>query len=287
MHVLDANEIFWMTFYTADRIVESGNSDALVLYYRYLKQSRIQDTSKTLSLDKFMWKWLWRWDKRFYKAKKVLKELWLIDIIKTIWPDWKFEDNFVRVNYLIDENRIRNAGTTYEVIQSGRNAQSGNQPEKMLININKNNNISPSSDSNESSSGDNTTFLNSKNTEQGTSMRACVASYEDIQQVITDDSYRINNNKLLKCVVKMCELWYQVDKKENSIKELVNRIKEKAEIYNIKNADWSVAQWIMLQIFDQWIEYYKWNWKQIWNHKLSVTRFMINHNKPYSKNTKK
>jgi hypothetical protein len=54
MHVLDANEIFGMTFYTYDRIIESGNSDALVLYVEYLKQSKIQQTSKTFSLDKFM-----------------------------------------------------------------------------------------------------------------------------------------------------------------------------------------------------------------------------------------
>lgn len=112
---------------------------------------------------------------------------------------------------------------------------------------------------------------------------ARVESYADIQEVIEDDSYRINNNKLLKCIVKMCELWYQVDKKEKPIKELVNRIKEKAEIYNIKNADWSIAQWTMLQIFDQWLEYYNGNGKKVSNHKTSVMRFMINHNKPYKK----
>ena len=266
MHVLEANDIFWMTFYTADRIVESGNSDALVLYYRYLKQSRMQDTSKTLSLDKFMWQWLWRWDKRFYKAKKVLKELWLIDIIRTMWTDGKFVDNFVRVNYLVDENKIRNACTTYEVIQSGRFAQSGNQPEEILYNININNNTWNS-------------LLNSESRAGELDVSARVESYEDIQQVIDNDEYRINNNKLLKCIVKMALLWYNVQKNEKTIKELVDWIKEKADIYWIKNSDWSVAQWTMLQIFDQWYEYWTSKGTKVGNHKNSVARFMINYNK--------
>ena len=129
-------------------------------------------------------------------------------------------------------------------------------------------------------------LLNSESRAGGLDACARVQTYADIQEVIEDDSYRVNNNKLLKCIVKMCELWYQVDKKEKPIKELVNRIKEKAEIYNIKNADWSVAQWTMLQIFDQWLEYYNGNGKKVSNHKTSVMRFMINHNKPYKKSFK-
>lgn len=114
---------------------------------------------------------------------------------------------------------------------------------------------------------------------------ARVESYTDIQDAITNDEYRVSNNKLLKCVVKMCDLWYEVKKDEKEIKKLVDWIKEKAEIYNIKNADWSIAQWTMLQIFDQWFEY--WNEKgKVTNYKNSVMRFMINHNKPYKSNKK-
>lgn len=111
---------------------------------------------------------------------------------------------------------------------------------------------------------------------------ARVESYNDIQEVIKDDAYRINNNKLLKCIIKMCDLWYVVNKKEKDIKKLVEWIKEKAEIYNIKNADWSIAQWTMLQIFDQWYEYWNVRWN-LTNHKTAVIRFMMNHNKPYKK----
>ena len=110
-------------------------------------------------------------------------------------------------------------------------------------------------------------------------------SYADIQEVISDEEYRHVNNKLLKCIVKMCDLWYEVKKNEKEIKKLVDWIKEKAEIYNIKNADWSISQWTMLQIFDQWFEY--WNEKgKVTNYKNSVMRFMINYNKPYKKSFK-
>ena len=125
-------------------------------------------------------------------------------------------------------------------------------------------------------------LLNIENDTGNLDVCAHVESYEDIQQVIEDDTYRVKNNKLLKCIVKMCELWYQVDKKEKPIRELVEWIKEKAEIYNIKNSDWTIAQWTMLQIFDQWCEYWKSKGK-VTNHKNSVMRFMINYNKPYKK----
>lgn len=124
--------------------------------------------------------------------------------------------------------------------------------------------------------------LNSKNETGESDVCARVATYEDIQEVITDDSYRVANNKLLKCIIKMCDLWYNVDKKEKPIRELVDWIKEKAEIYNIKNPDWTIAQWTMLQLFDQWCEYWKAKGK-VTNHKNSVMRFMINYNKPYKK----
>ena len=139
------------------------------------------------------------------------------------------------------------------------------------------------SDNNNSSEKNSETLPKNEDSRAGElDVCARVESYNDIQEVIEDDSYRINNNKLLKCIIKMCDLWYVVNKKEKDIKKLVDWIKEKAEIYNIKNADWSVAQWTMLQIFDQWYEYWNARWN-LTNHKTAVIRFMMNHNKPYKK----
>jgi hypothetical protein len=49
-------------------------------------------------------------------------------------------------------------------------------------------------------------LLNIENDTGNLDVCARVESYADIQEVIKEDSYRINNNKLLKCIVKMCEL---------------------------------------------------------------------------------
>lgn len=155
-------------------------------------------------------------------------------------------------------------------------------PQSNINSIINNSKIWIYGNSNNPIKNDKSNSLNSESRAGELDVCARVESYEDIQQVIEDDTYRVKNNKLLKCIVKMCELWYQVDKKEKPIRELVEWIKEKAEIYNIKNSDWTIAQWTMLQIFDQWCEYWKSKGK-VTNHKNSVMRFMINYNKPYKK----
>ena len=122
MHVLDANEIFWMTFYTADRIIEEGwrnGPDAIALYIKLLKQSRIQQTNQTYTLNSFLREWLWRWDDRLRNAKNVLKKLWLVDDVNLQDDKWKITGHYLRVNYLIDEQRIRNAGITYNLSTTG------------------------------------------------------------------------------------------------------------------------------------------------------------------------
>jgi hypothetical protein len=150
MQKLDWNELFGMTFCTVDKIMENKNwSDGLALYFKYYKQYRIQWTNQTRSTDKFMKKWLWWWNTRFSNAKKVLKELWLIDIIQ--WRDnkWKMTTCYVKVNFLINEDKIRNHQLTYEMQSTPPEPQitnSGKWPTNALITKtkclkNKNNNI--------------------------------------------------------------------------------------------------------------------------------------------------
>ena len=119
MHVLDANEVFWTTFYTYDRIMEVWWAkywpDAWALYVKYLKQSRIQETNQTKTLNAFLREWLGRWDKRVKNARAVLKELWLIDDIVIRDELGKMRGHYVRVNYLINEGKIRNACSTYNL----------------------------------------------------------------------------------------------------------------------------------------------------------------------------
>lgn len=124
MHVLDANEIFWMTFYTYDRIMEEwwkNWADAFALYVKLIEQSRIQQTNQTRSLNVFLKNWLWRWDERLKKARKVLKDLWLIDDVEIRDTLGRIVSHYVRVNYLIDEQKVRTLGATYNLSTSGLN----------------------------------------------------------------------------------------------------------------------------------------------------------------------
>ncbi len=124
MHVIDANEIFWTTFYTFDRVMEiwwKNWPDAFALYIKLLKQSRIQETNQTKSLNTFLKEWFGWWDERLKKARWVLKRLGLIDDVVVRDELWKMVGHYVRVNYIINENKIRNSCNTYDVSTSGLN----------------------------------------------------------------------------------------------------------------------------------------------------------------------
>lgn len=118
MHVLDVNEIFGMPFYTYDRIIEEGWTnwpDAFALYVRLIKQSRMQETNQTKSLNIFLKNWFKRWDERLKKAKNVLKRLWLVDDVIIRDELGKIAGHYVRVNYLINEDKVRTLGITYNL----------------------------------------------------------------------------------------------------------------------------------------------------------------------------
>lgn len=118
MHVLDVNDIFSTTFYTFDRIIEIWGKnwpDAYALYTKLVKQCRIQQTNQPLSLNIFLREWLGWWDERLKKARKILKTLWLIDDIVTRDESGKINWHFVRVNYLINEDKVRNACMTCDL----------------------------------------------------------------------------------------------------------------------------------------------------------------------------
>lgn len=138
MHVLDANEIFWMTFYTYDRIMEAWGkrwADAVALYIKLLKQARMQETNQTYSLNSFLEESFWRWHERLSKTNWVLKKLWLIDDVIVRDEHWKIVWQYVRVNYLIDEQKIRNAGITYNLSTSLENGgQVFTRPSEMATN---------------------------------------------------------------------------------------------------------------------------------------------------------
>lgn len=116
MAFIDAEQIVWTTFYTIDRLSEEKNgSDALMLYFKYLKQSRIQKTNQSWSLDSFMMQWLPRGRDRFNNAKALLKKLWLIEVIQKRNVDWTIDTYYVKTNFIIDETKVKQFTIEYNV----------------------------------------------------------------------------------------------------------------------------------------------------------------------------
>lgn len=126
MHVLDANELFGITSYTYDKIMEEWWKiwpDAFALYFKLLKQARIQKTNQTYSLNEFLRNWMGRWADRLRNAKNILKKLGLVDDVNIQDEKGKITWHYVRVNYLIDEEKIRTSGITYNLSTSCPNRE--------------------------------------------------------------------------------------------------------------------------------------------------------------------
>ena len=117
MQKLNSNEIVWTTFYTIHKIWEYNNGgNMLLLYFAYIEQSRIQQTNQSWSTDIFMMKKLSWTKEKFYKAKKWLRELWLIDILQIKDKEtWKIKTWYVKTNFIINEQKVREHNITYEI----------------------------------------------------------------------------------------------------------------------------------------------------------------------------
>ena len=292
MHVLDINEIFWMTFYTYDRIIEEwwkNWPDAFALYVKLIKQSRIQQTDQTKSLNVFLKNWLKRTDERLKKARDVLKSLWLInDIIvrdelgRIIW-------HYVRVNYLINENKVRTLGMDYNLsttpeIQDMDNTTYGKSDTNALSNININalSNIKENNTKNqnqeqsqEQSQDTNVSFPKQKdsNTHTKTSELDFIKNSDDIRDIFDDDE--IAQHKIqLKIILKMVELWYKVKKSKSDIEKEFERLKAKAKLYWLIQWDWNIAWTTFYQKIDKRFDWHTEKWKKVKNFKTSIIPFI-------------
>lgn len=113
---VDINEFVWTTFYTIDRIIKEWWKnwwDALLLYFKYIELSRMQATNQPWATDTFMMNWLWWGEDKLWKAKKALKDLWLIEIVRRNEEWWKFWKTYIKVNFIInDTDKFKEADLT-------------------------------------------------------------------------------------------------------------------------------------------------------------------------------
>ena len=109
----DIDIIVSTTLPTIDRLSGYKNGwDALLLYFRYVRQARLQKTNTTYSKDTFMAQWMsWSMNK-FYKVKKVLTENNLVETVIRNWADGKIEGKYIKVNFIIKEKKEEEASPT-------------------------------------------------------------------------------------------------------------------------------------------------------------------------------
>lgn len=103
---INVDENFSMSFLTANVIYKAGGKnwwDALALYIRYIQQSKRQRTNQPYCNDSYMIKGLGWWRSKFYKIKKILTDLWLIDTIR----DNSDDKTYVKIYYLASGEKTK------------------------------------------------------------------------------------------------------------------------------------------------------------------------------------
>ncbi len=93
-------------------------ADVATLYLFYHKQSKLQKTNQSYSTMIFIKKWLWWGDKRVKDAKKILKELWLIEDVVKRDEKWKIIGHYVKLNYIKSKKFLNT-----KIIPSGAETQ--------------------------------------------------------------------------------------------------------------------------------------------------------------------
>lgn len=96
------DQIVSTTHTTVNKLLEYRNGpDALILYFRYIQQMKMQMNSNTYSTDVFMMEAMWRWDSRFKSAKNILVHLKLIQPITKRDEAGRIVGHYVKVKFIV------------------------------------------------------------------------------------------------------------------------------------------------------------------------------------------
>lgn len=245
--------------------------DALLLRFRYYEQRNIQGQQTTFSNDEFMEKAMGRWGDRFRTAKNILKECDMIDVInvrddethKSLW-------RFVKVNYTFNPQSVRTHNIIMEVSKSSLdhqnpwNPSSGKQGDKIQPYYNKNNTLF----------GNDTQTPNQSATCWGKKNSALdiIKNSDDIRELLTEDEI-IQYKYQLKITLKMVELWYKIPKTKEKLYEHFKRLKDKANVYNVKQNNGEIARATFFQTTDRRFDYHSEKWDKVKNFKSSLMQF--------------
>lgn len=99
----DIDELVSITDNTLNRLSDYKNwGDALMLYFRYVQQRKQQENDLIYSPDSCMMKEATWSSEKFYKVKKILVELKLIETVKKLDEKNKILWHFIKVNLPLD-----------------------------------------------------------------------------------------------------------------------------------------------------------------------------------------
>lgn len=111
------------------------------------------------------------------------------------------------------------------------------------------------------------------NTKQKNSEFDKIKNSDDIRDILSDDEiqqYKIQ----LKILLKMVELWYKIPKSKVEVEKEFERLKSKANTYNIKQWDGNIAWNTFYQKIDKRFDWHIEQWKPVKNFKTSIVPFI-------------
>lgn len=270
MHVLDANEIFWMTFYTYDRILQewwTNWPDALALYVKLIKQTRIQQTNQTYSLDSFLQNGLGWGYKRLKNAKDILNKLWLMDNVVIRDNQGKVVWHYVRVNFLINEQNVRTNGITYNLSTTYSEpvvAENQNwlDEHKCLKNINTN---ALNTKKENTEFWENSEILDSQN--NSLSINNLDLQEKEKNSAKKEKEITFEINMLISDIKNRCdELWVAYDKTKDRM--FAKHILTAKEFWDFCDKIWQTRKEFAINVLVASVKINYWKWPLAWPMKI-------------------
>ena len=100
-----------------------------------------------------------------------------------------------------------------------------------------------------------------------------IKNSDDVRELFTDDEIQ-QYKAQLKILLKMIELGYKIPKSKSEVEKEFERLKAKANTYNIKQWDWNIAWQTFYQKIDKRFDWHTEKNKKVKNFKTSIIPFI-------------
>lgn len=109
---------------TLDVLFAQDNwSDLVALYFFIYKKCKEQSTNQPWITNSYIQKWLWWWEARLKKAKSILEDLEIIELIRDRNDKKQLWKIFIRLKYIVSENFITKSEWSNAVIEKARTTE--------------------------------------------------------------------------------------------------------------------------------------------------------------------